>query len=435
VGLLSLTSSEELVLRFRFVGVALVAVLGAACGGARNSLPGSPGAVSVSSENRVLPPLPAIGSIGRAATSAAQRSTSSIVQSAAVFKTLYAFKGPLKGPDGANPTGLVDVSGTLYGTTSLGGTKGAGTVFKLSTSGAESVLYSFSTAPGNGFAPMGNPIDVNGVLYGTTSAAGSYPFDGTVFKVSLSGAESVLYRFKLAPDGQYPESGLIDVNGTLYGTTQFGGTKGLGSVFKISPSGSESVLYSFKGGSDGTQPLAGLIDVNGTLYGTSAGGGPTGAGTVFKISTSGTESVLYRFKNGTDGASPYAGLIDVSGTLYGTTQFGGANHLGTVFKVSLSGTETVLHQFKGGSDGQYPKASLVDVNGTLYGTTAGDSSSGINGTVFKISPSGAESVLYNFKGGTDGANPDDLIDVNGVLYGTTFGEESPGFGTVFKLTP
>jgi uncharacterized repeat protein (TIGR03803 family) len=201
-------------------------------------------------------------------------------------------------------------------------------------------------------------------------------------------------------DGAFPEAGLIDVAGTLYGTTYQGGTSGAGTVFKVSTSGKESVLYSFKG-ADGADPYAGLIAVNGTLYGTTQQGGSAGCesgygcGTVFELSTSGKERVLHRFKGGTDGADPYAGLIALNGTFYGTTWHGGdssacsyssASGCGTVFEVNTSGNERVLYRFKGGKDGASPQAGLLAVKGVLYGTTGRGGSGCECGTVFRISP-------------------------------------------------
>jgi uncharacterized repeat protein (TIGR03803 family) len=174
--------------------------------------------------------------------------------------------------------------------------------------------------------------------------------------------------------------------------------------------------------------------VNDKLYGTTETGGASGDGTVFEISTAGKERVIYSFTGKPDGASPQASLISVNGALYGTTTAGGTSNYGTVFEISRSGKERVVYSFKGGTDGANPAASLINVNGTLYGTTtAGGGASG-SGTVFSVNRWGKETVLYGFKGGTDGAVPSaSLIDVNGTLYGTTFLGGSSGFGTVFKL--
>ena len=198
---------------------------------------------------------------------------------------------------------------------------------------------------------------------------------GTVFSITKSGSKTVLHSFGGSGDGAGPEGDLVNVDGTLYGTTSDGGgcvylSAGCGTVFSITPSGTETVLHRFAGGSsDGSDPVAGLTNVSGTLYGTTAGGGPNGFGTVFKITTAGKEKVLYFFAGGTDGNDPSADLSNVNGTLYGTTSGGGAHNYGTVFQVTTSGVESVLYRFAGGTDGIGPQASLLDVNGALYSTT------------------------------------------------------------------
>jgi uncharacterized repeat protein (TIGR03803 family) len=230
--------------------------------------------------------------------------------------------------------GLINVKGTLYGTTFLGGANGDGTVFKLTTSGTETVLHNFPTGSRDGYFLYAGLLNVKGTLYSTTYAGGASSF-GTVFSITTSGAETVLYSFKGAPgDGLFPYAGLINVKGTLYGATYEGGANYDGTVFAITTSGAETVLYSFKGGSgDGEDPEAGLINVKGTLYGTTYEGGANGDGTVFKITTSGAETVLHSFGGLGDGALPLAGLLNFEGTLYGTTYEGGANGDGTVFSL------------------------------------------------------------------------------------------------------
>jgi uncharacterized repeat protein (TIGR03803 family) len=152
----------------------------------------------------------------------------------------------------------------------------------------------------------------------------------------------------------------------------------------------ETVLYSFAGGSsDGANPYAGLVmDASGNLYGTTNQGSANGAGTVFKITPAGAESVLHSFGSGSDGANPFAGLVmDASGNLYGTTEYGGANSAGTVFKITPAGAESVLWSFGSGSDGAYPYAGLVmDASGNLYGTTKAGGGANNKGTVFRIVP-------------------------------------------------
>jgi uncharacterized repeat protein (TIGR03803 family) len=195
----------------------------------------------------------------------------------------------------------------------------------------------------------------------------------------------VLFSFD-GSDGAEPAASLIDVNGTFYGTTAYGGTHDEGTVFSIDTTGTEHVLHSFNNSSsDGGIPSASLINVKGTLYGTTVEGGTHGEGTVFSISTSGTEYVLYNFGSGSDGALPRASLIDAKGTLYGTTLSGGTHREGTVFTISTAGTEHVLYNFGGRPDGAAPWAHLIDVHGTLYGTTR-NGGTHTGGTVFALSP-------------------------------------------------
>jgi uncharacterized repeat protein (TIGR03803 family) len=361
---------------------------------------------------------------------------------------LYSFKG---GTDGALPfAGLVqDAQGNLYGTTINGGSEGVGTVFMVDTAGKETVLHSFTGTGGDGAGPRGGLVrDTQGNLYGTTYQGGDLACSaptgcGTVFKLDTTGKETVLHSFTNDPDGAYPEAGLVqDMQGNLYGTTLQGGSEGAGTVFKLDTTGKETVLYSFgSAGGDGTFLQAGLLlDSQGTLYGTTYTGGTHGDGTVFKVDKTGKETVLYSFTGmGGDGETPYyAGVVrDAPGNLYGTTVYGGASVFGTVFKVDSTGKETVLYSFTGGTkDGAYPEAGLVlDTQGNLYGTTISGGAAG-NGTVFKLDTSGKETVLYSFTGTKgDGAAPQAglVLDMQDNLYGTTTSGGASGEGTVFKL--
>jgi uncharacterized repeat protein (TIGR03803 family) len=349
---------------------------------------------------------------------------------------LHSFAGK---KDGEFPTqSLTDVNGVLYGVTNS-------SVFEITTSGTNTVIYTF--AGGNdGIGPEAGLTDVNGVLYGTTCCGGGSNNDGTVFKITPSGAETVLYRFEGGTDGAHPQGALTNVNGVLYGTTYSGGGSGCsggsgcGTVYKVTTSGAESVLYSFSGGSDGANPEATLTNVSGVLYGTTFGGGDSNNdGTVFEITTSGAESVLHRFGAGNDGSKPLAGLTNVNGVLYGTTELGGAVKAngyrnGTVFKITTSGTENVLHSFGGGNDGLFPYAGLTNVNGVLYGTTDSGGNSNNNGTVFKITTSGVKSSVFQFDS-NDGAEPQAALTyLNGLLFGTTFSGGANGRGTVFSVS-
>jgi uncharacterized repeat protein (TIGR03803 family) len=305
---------------------------------------------------------------------------------------LYSFTGT---PDGSNPyTGYLvrDAQGNLYGTTQVGGAYGNGTVFKVDTTGKEMVLYSF-TGGGDGAEPYGGLVRdaLLGNLYGTTIKGGAYGV-GTVFKVDTTGKETVLHSFTgTAGDGAYPWAGLVrDAKGNLYGTTAAGGSA-YGTVFEVDVNGKEKVLYSFTGTPDGASPLAGLVrDGAGNLYGTTnEGGASCCGGTVFKVDKSGKETVLHSFTSEPDGLRPYAGVVrDTQGNLYGTTALGGnPSNYGTVFMVDAGGNETVLYRFtSSGGDGAYPYAGLVrDVKGNLYGTTFAGGNLGY-GTVFKLTP-------------------------------------------------
>lgn len=345
--------------------------------------------------------------------------------------------------DGAFPEdALKDVEGALYGTTYGGGAYTYGTLFAVDpATGAEQVLYSFGDNYESEY-PQASVIDVKGTLYGTTHSGGQVG-DGIAFSFDLrTGAEATVYSFCGKPkckDGIYPDAAFIEAKGRLYSITNAGGAYKGGTVFLIDPkTHAEKVLHSFGRAYDGRAPTATLISVNDTLYGTtSLGGASYNAGTVFSLDpATGAETMLHGFGSGQDGVNPYAGLLAANGMLYGTTWLGGARGKGTVFAIDPdTGSETVLHSFGSGSDGTMPYAALINVNGMLYGTT---SYGGANdqGTVFAIDPStGDESVAYSFLGGSDGANPyAGLIDVKGTLYGTTQGGGAYGYGTVFALT-
>jgi len=432
----------------------LSAALLAACGGGSNGLTSTlPGSVAP----QIAAPQPGEGSASQRLKPlfAGQPHTSG------TERVVYSFKGGTDGelPDaGLTNVGGKLYGTTVFGGTSGCGVKGnkytCGTIFEVSTSGTERVAYSFKGGSDGG-NPQAGLIAVGGKLYGTTQDGGVKSGYceigcGTVFEVSTSGAESVLYRFNGITDGAYPEAGLIAIGKELYGTTFQGGANSNGTVFEVSTSGKESVLHTFgtNESSDGLNPYAGLIAIGKELYGTTSAGGAygitgtgTGYGTVFEVSTSGKERVLYSFDGYKHGREPDAGLIAVGGELYGTTPDGGSDSDGIVFAVSTSGTERILHNFKGGKDGETPEAGLIHVGSELYGTTVQggeSSSSGLGGTVFEVSTSGMESIVHNFGkyGAGDGARPQaGLIAVGGKLYGTTYYGGTIGDGTVFEVTP
>jgi uncharacterized repeat protein (TIGR03803 family) len=255
--------------------------------------------------------------------------------------TLYAFKSIDRDANSPWASLIVD-GGELYGTTQHGGADFGGTVFAFAAD-KERISYSFHTDEAllkgtDGAGPRGKLVAVGGEFYGTTLFGGPSGF-GTVFKTSTAGKESVLYSFHGGADGGYPHAGLVALGSALYGTTAAGGKYNAGTVFEISATGKERVVYNFTDGADGAAPYGDLIAVDGALYGTTTSGGLTGTGgaefgTVFEITPAGKEVTLYAFKSGTDGASPFAGLLYYGGSFYGTTLAGGSG-FGTVFKLTL----------------------------------------------------------------------------------------------------
>ena len=302
---------------------------------------------------------------------------------------------------------LTQVNGEFYGVTGFGGTGcsgsgGCGTVFSVTTTGSEAVSYSFQG--GNDGNSPNSLIDVNGTLYGTTSYGGGSGCGGTgcgtFFSVTPAGVEQVLYAFAGGNDGAYPASNLINVGGVLYGTTSGGGASGCGTVFKVTPTGKEKVLHAFTY-SDGCTAFAGLTQLGGLLYGTTVNGGggaacTYGCGVLYKMTKAGELTDLYAFQAGNDGAYPQAGLTNVGGILYGVTANGGGTGCGgfgcgTIFSLTEAGATTVLYAFQGGADGYLPlQGYLLNDNGTLYGTTYEGGGTGCGGTgcgtVFTFKP-------------------------------------------------
>jgi uncharacterized repeat protein (TIGR03803 family) len=229
--------------------------------------------------------------------------------------------------------------------------------------------------------------------------------------------------------GGNPDGGLVQgTDGNLYGVTAGGPGKGDGMIFKISPSGTFTTLHS-GGGEYGGALIQGT---DGNFYGTvlQDQGGTFTAGTVFKITPSGTLTTLYNFgQTPTSGRLPSGGLVQASdGDFYGTTLQGGTNSGGTLFKITPGGTLTTLYNFcsqSGCADGQLPDGPLVQgADGNLYGTTGGGGNVGCGngcGTVFKITTTGTLTTLHRFDL-TDGVNPDaGLIQAtDGNFYGTTY---------------
>jgi uncharacterized repeat protein (TIGR03803 family) len=371
---------------------------------------------------------------------------------------IYRFAGM---PDGNYPQAplIRDAEGNFYGTTTFGGDGamcfveydlGCGSVFKVDAKGRVTVLYSFCNEAycADGADPTGGLVrDADGNLYGTTSWGGvtsTCDVDlgfgcGTVFKIDASGKETVLYSFTGKPDGESPEAGLVrDGQGNLYGTTNRGGMGNHGIAFKLTPDGHETVLHRFGGGTDGVHPEAGLIrDADGNLYGTTQGGGAYGYGTVFELDPSGHETILHSFA-GTDGENVVSGLLrDADGNLYGTTlQGGNSSGGGTLFKLDPSGNETVLYNFCTlhlCTDGAFPRGNLIqDAKGNFYATTQSGGNQVLAceygcGVAYELQTTGEEIVLHSFCTGV--SCPDGDFPNSGLIgdgHGNVYGTAALG---------
>jgi uncharacterized repeat protein (TIGR03803 family) len=403
--------------------------------------------------------------------------TTAIASPAQTLTTLFSFDGA----DGIGPDVLIQArDGNYYGTTYYGGANsckgsnyGCGTAFRITSTGALTTLYNFCSLTNctDGFHPNDLVLGLDGNLYGTTNSGGAYGF-GTVFKITPTGKLTTLHSFcarSNCPGGDFPDTLLQATDGNFYSTNFESGRHGQGTVFKITLTGTLTTLYAFcakSNCSDGANPAGELIQYGGgskfegDFYGTTVAGGLDdnnncsngGCGTVFKITPKGTLTTLYQFcsqSNCTDGAFPYAGLTKAAaGDLhfYGITYGGGFNiydcygGCGTVFKITPKGTLTTLYQFCSQSncpDGANPVAGLVlGTDGNYYGTTTFGGAYG-DGTIFRITPTGTLTTLYNFCSQSnceDGSNPWGVFQAtSGTFYGSTSQGGSHNDGTVYSL--
>ena len=310
-----------------------------------------------------------------------------------------------------------------------------------------SVLYDFGSNSGDPSSPSYSGIAAqgrDGNLYSTAPKGGTCC--GAAFQITPAGKLKVIHNFTGSNnDGAFPQGGVtLGTDGNFYGTTYEGGTVTAGAVFKITPSGTYTTLYSFTGGSDGAAPYAPPVEGNdGNFYGTTTQEGTCGAcGTIYKITPSGTFTLLHQFDN-THGYAPYGPLtLGRDGNFYGTSTYGTSANAGVVFRITPSGKFTLLFSFDP-THGENPYAGLVQgADGNFYGTTFNGGSSG-GGVVFKITPAGRLTVLHNMNGTTDGRGPYGglVLASDGNFYGanayggTVNSDCADGCGTLFKITP
>ena len=392
---------------------------------------------------------------------------------AQTYTTLFNFNFS----DGNLPIGgLVQATdGNFYGTTAVGGVNackvdrthsnpngtntGCGTIFKITPSGELTSLHNFDGTDGE-YPESGVIQGIDGNFYGTTqsggtgtSCTGEIPGCGTIFKITPSGTFSSLHSFQVT-DGAAPAHKLVQgLDGNFYGATGTGGANGDGTVFKITPSGTLTTLHSFDG-TDGEGVSVGpVLGTDGNFYGVTGGGGANGYGTVFKIAPGGTLTTLYSFCAEVgfcpDGYLPNGLVQGANGNFYGTTSEGGtggnAGNIpsGTVFEITPSGTLTTLVNFDNddnASPGFPVLGALVQGTGTdenFYGlTSAGGSGNGCGtggcGSLYKMTPSGAFTVVYDFLGQS---NPGLIQSTNGTFYAETDSLEGGGdYGSIYSLS-
>ncbi len=298
-------------------------------------------------------------------------------------------------------------------------------------SGTYNTLWTFNGTDGS--FPAAGVTNVNGTLYGTTDSGGTAG-DGTLFSYTL-GATTVqtLLSFSGGTNGSKPVGDLTDVNGLLYGTTQSGGASGDGTLFTFNLSTTTlTTLFSFNGSGTGQNPRGNLVeDANGLLYGTTYAGGTGGYGTLFSVNPStGAPTPLVNFSGG-NGSDPQGNLTDVGGTIYGTTAYGGTADAGSVFAYDIAtGALTTLASFNGTTTSATPVGGVIDVNNILYGAT--DGSQTAPGILFAYNlATGSLSTLFTFSSATGYEPYAGLTSLNGMIYGTTGLGGPSGGGSLF----
>jgi hypothetical protein len=318
-----------------------------------------------------------------------------------------------------------------------------------------SLLYNFSGGS-QGYGPGGIVVAPNGTVYGVAS----YGNCACALLFSFAdGKETVLHRFSEPPgnQGEIPQGLLLSKDGTtLYGTTMWGGTykgncggAGVGCGISFSYDLTENkykVTHVFTGPpADGAYPTGmQALDSSGDLFGLTLAGGTNHNGSYYELTAAGTEKVIYSFGDAPDGIDPNSGLVLHNGNYFGTTTQGGANicnntgnniGCGTVFKIHPTGEESVVYSFTGGADGQSPFDLVADSNGDLYGLSFNPETS--RGPIFEISSTGKFSIAY------DGSFLSQILWIipgpNGSLYGVASGGNSGcqpnGCGQISQLTP
>jgi uncharacterized protein (TIGR03437 family) len=364
------------------------------------------------------------------------------IAQAQTFTTVASFDAADGGPNWL----VQGADGNFYGTSNNA------TAFKLTPAGALATLNTFTGGDAANSLVQGSDGNFYGTILGfrTVNIPSSDP--GSIFKLTPSGALTILHVFAQGvSEGSNSIGGLVQgLDGNFYGTTFAGGANkqanggGAGIVFKITPSGTLAKLHDF-GGTDGLGPNGLILASDGNFYGTTERGGTgcpndlfgNGCGTVFKVTSAGTLTTLYTFTAMSDGGAPTAGVVQGSdGNFYGTTTNGGQNGFGTIFKLTPTGVLTTLYSFPAIPAGNASSVTLIQAtDGNFYGTINQGGGPEGHGTLFEMTPDGAVTTLHTF-GGADGVAPDYLIQAkDGNLYGATASGTGPSpNGTVFSFS-
>ncbi|MDB6069756.1 MAG: 3-carboxymuconate cyclase [Verrucomicrobiales bacterium] len=407
------------------------------------------------------------------------------------FEVLLDFTGTGGAARGSVPGALLGhADGNFYGVTQGGGTGGSGTVFKITPAGAHTVLADFTGSGGAvlGAGPRGGLVAQGNVLYGVTESGGAGGF-GTLFKITTAGAWTLmadLTGVAGARPGAAPQGGLhLHTDGLLYGATASGGTSDQGTIFRLSTAAAP-VFTVLRHAADatGSQPNGNLVrDAAGVLYGTTASGGSAGVGTVYKITTAGVFTLLASL-DGVSAAGAAGGLAEgTDGNFYGVSEGGGRGNRGGIFRVTPAGGLSAAGDFGsgqgwfpsgapvedgaggfyfplasggsqgggvlagisaadviepvagfGGTMGEVPAGGLLKVGSDFYGLTARGGASS-RGTAFRWSAGGGLVLLSGFTSTLGSLSEGGLIrGADGALYGVSREGGSSGRGTIFKLT-
>jgi uncharacterized repeat protein (TIGR03803 family) len=366
-----------------------------------------------------------------------------IAAPAQTVSTIYQFN------NGSNPNYPAGVmaqgrDGNFYGVTLSGNGCCQGVIYKISSGGALTSLYSM--AQSDGTTCSGLTLGTDGNFYGTCHNGGANDY-GTLFKATSAGVLTVLHNFAVqgsTSDGCEPLAPPIQAsNGDFYGTTSFCGANNYGTVYKLTLAGAYSLLYSFQGPPNDTLLPLGLIEADGDLWGVGNGWIISGGG-IFKITLAGKESLVYTFEANsdgeyTDGESPSANLIQGSnGDFYGTTEQGGTANEGTIFQLTAAGKETVLYSFPNQTDGAYPTLPLTQgPNGVLFGAATDCAGGGCSQAgLFEITTKSAYKNVYLYPLVCSNCGQPEaplLLSTNGTFYSTTE-QGGIGVGSFYSLT-